>query len=133
MERYLIAVMCVYYFYIFGFQFYLLNLRVTALKKNEVRLRHFKAYTEQEPENLKIASNHFNSQFQMPVMFLIACLTCLQQQNTSLLVLGLAVGFVLSRFFHTYIHLGSNHLLKRAYSFFFGNLLVGLLFLTNLF
>jgi len=131
MDRNLIFVMTFYYFYIVAYMFYMFNKRKQAVINKEVRASHFKAYSGETSDYLKVIQNHFNNQFQIPVMFMIACLLTLQQQKTSPLIISLAILFVLSRIIHSLIHLGEDNVIKRASTYFIGVVAVGLIFILN--
>lgn len=131
MDRNLILVMTFYYFYIVAYMFYMFNKRKQAIIKKEIRTSHFKAYSGETPDYLKVIQNHFSNQFQIPMMFMVACLLTLQQQKTSSLVVGLAILFVLSRIVHSLIHLGGNNVMTRASAYFTGVVIVGIMFILN--
>jgi len=130
-DRSLIIIMTLYYFYIVAYMFYMFNKRKQAVLRNEIRTSHFRAYTGETPDYLKVIQNHFNNQFQIPILFLIVCLLTIQQQKTSRLVIGLAIVFVISRIVHSLIHLGGNNVIKRASAYFTGVVIVGIMFLIN--
>ncbi|MEM6650584.1 MAG: MAPEG family protein [Pseudomonadota bacterium] len=74
---------------------------------------------------LKIANNYDN-QFQLPVLFYVACLLALMSGTTGVLAGIFAWGFVLSRIGHTIIHTTTNNLLRRFQTFALGlTLLIG--------
>jgi hypothetical protein len=50
--------------------------RYKAIKNRQVKLKYFKDYTGESTYELEIFKNHFNNQFQMPVIFLILLLAC---------------------------------------------------------
>lgn len=132
MERILIGTMCFYYFYIVFLVFFMFIQRKKAVENKQVDPRFFKSYLGTSPEYLQIIQNHFSNQFQIPVMFFLACILTLQQHKVSQVTIILAIGFVLSRIVHSYIHLGKNKLMKRVYSYATGVLIVGVMFLMNL-
>ncbi len=103
-----------------------------AVVRKEVRARHFKAYQGETTEELTILQNHFNNHFQIPILFFIVSVLCIQQQKVTSFTIIVASLFVLTRLIHSFIHLGQNHPLKRAFVYFLGVLLVGLMLFSNL-
>ena len=132
MDKILISIMGFYYFFILAYMYYMFTCRRKAVAKKEVRARHFKAYQGDTTEQLQIIQNHFNNQFQVPILFFIVCVLCMQQQNVTKLTIITAVLFVLTRMIHSFIHLGQNHPIKRALIYFVGVVLVGVMLLSNL-
>ena len=120
MESLLIGMMVYYFFALFCLMIYMFLKRRKAIQEKKLSFGYFKDYQGDIPDNLKIIENHYNNQFQIPLLFFVACLLALQQDSVDLFVLICAGLFIISRFIHSYIHLGSNHLLKRALVFFWG-------------
>jgi hypothetical protein len=63
---------------------------------------------------------HYDNQFELPMLFLISCVTCTVLKVDAGLALYAAWGFILSRALHTYFHLGSNNIIRRMLSFKLG-------------
>lgn len=99
-----------------------LRTRVRAAKAREVDHRYFKAYEESfnVPEKIRVLGRHYDNQFQLPLLFLMSCLAVLQLQAADIWTAVFTWAFVLSRWLHTYIHLGSNKVLTRAKAFALG-------------
>lgn len=80
------------------------------------------------PVRVEQASRNFINLFELPVLFYVATFLLLElriQDETTLL---LSWGFVVSRFVHSFIHLGANNIRFRALSFWFsGIFLISLL------
>ena len=125
MEKALIALVCAYYLGIVVFGYYMFTRRKKAVIEGRVSAKHFKGYAGESPEDLKVLQNHFNNQFQIPMVFFFAVLLNLQQDTVNEWTLALAVLFVASRAGHTIVHLGSNRLIRRASLYFLGVLTVG--------
>lgn len=133
MQKILVSIMTFYYFYIVALMFYMFKTRKKAVIEKIIPLKHFKSYQGETPEYLQILQNHFNNQFQIPLIFFVVCLLSLQQNAVNNFTIGLAICFVISRICHTLIHLGSNHIMNRAMSYFTGAFIVGLMFILILF
>lgn len=132
MDKYLIVLMSVHYFYTVGFGFYMFTRRKKAVRNDEVKIQHFKSYQGKTTEELAILQNHFNNQFQIPLIFYIVSLLAIQQNKVTVLMLIVATVFILSRLFHAYIHLGHNHVFKRALAYMVGIVCVGIMFILSL-
>ncbi len=98
--------------------------RYKAIKTREVKLKYFKDYVGESTYELEIFNNHFNNQFQLPLIFLILCVAQGLSDSVSLTTCVLSYVFVICRFFHTFFHLGSNKLVFRAISYVLGALIL---------
>ncbi len=69
------------------------------------------------PRHMEQAQQHYENLYEMPVLFyaLVAMALAAGAVDTTLIIL--AWGYTLSRFLHSAIHLGSNHILKRRNAF----------------
>ncbi len=132
MDRYLQMAMAFYYFYILLILFGMFLVRKTAIQNNEVDMSHFKSYSGNTTEKLMIFQNHYNNQFQIPMVFFVVCLLTMQQHKTTSLTLILATLFITSRMIHSFIHLTSNHIIYRTLSYFSGVIIVGVMFIILL-
>ncbi len=102
--------------------------RVRAIKSGKIAPKYFKTYMGQAPEEKVIVmGRHYDNQFQVPVLFLITCAVCLAMNSVNVITVILAWVFVVSRLFHSWIHLGSNIVQRRAAAFAFGWLVILLL------
>jgi hypothetical protein len=125
------------FFYIFYMFFLLLKnfkIRVKAIENGEISKTYFKLYTGSElPLEVDVMGRHLNNQFQLPLVFFVTCLTLLNLQVSPIVSTILASLFVLSRLFHSYIHLGSNHILHRAKVYALGWIFILLMWLFAFF
>lgn len=126
MDKALISIMLLYYLFIVALMFYMFKKRTKAIKNKEVKFSHFKAYQGSTPEYLVVIQNHFNNQFQLPIIFFIVTSLIVALNKVSLLAVVLASLFLISRLIHTYIHLGSNKPLIRAIAYFVGVIIVAI-------
>ena len=76
------------------------------------------------PEHVVKASNSIDNQFQVPVLFYVVCLSLYQMGGVTTLALVFAGVFSVSRYFHAYVHLGSNFVPLRLRLFLVGSLCV---------
>lgn len=120
MDKALLGLMAFYYFYIVVLGVTMFLVRFKAVKAKRMRGRYFKSYQGEIPDEIAVFGNHFNNQFQLPMVFLITCVVGLLFKSVSVIFFALALSFVVSRLIHTWVHLGSNVVLARAGVYFFG-------------
>ncbi|CAN8139918.1 MAPEG family protein [uncultured Thiomicrorhabdus sp.] len=79
------------------------------------------------PAKLVQVEQHYQNLFELPVLFYLLTITLFITQQATIWQLFLAGGFVISRLWHSWIHLGSNRLLARRNTFLIGGfiLLIG--------
>lgn len=80
------------------------------------------------PDEVLKVSNNIQNQFQLPVLFYALCLGFMVNNSVSLLVVGLAWTFSVTRIAHAYVHINSNYIPHRMGLFSLG--LVCLLVMT---
>ena len=132
LEFIITAEIAFYFFFLMGLMIYMFKVRSKAVRDKRVSFKSFKSYTMETPEDLVILQNHYNNHFQIPLFYVAACVLAISLDTVSTLTVVLSTLFIISRMIHTYVHLGSNKLLYRAYSFFFGVLTTGALFVDIL-
>ncbi len=108
----------------FAVAFYLLGLRVLAVRRRQVSLGYFRLYRGENPlsNRAEAAGRHYDNLFQMPLLFYITCLTALTLEYTGAVMLTLAWLYVAARLVHSVIHLGYNNVIHRLGAFFLSNL-----------
>ena len=72
------------------------------------------------PEDVVKASNNIANQFEVPVLFYVLCLVADSIDFSGIGVIVLAWLFVLSRYAHAYVHVGSNYVPFRMRLFLAG-------------
>jgi len=122
----LIYPMSFYFFYVIILVLANFTVRRKAILNKEADFRYYKSYSDKSaiPKKLLVWERHVDHQFQVPVVFLVtgvAQMQVLPQQSTTL-SLALAWIFVISRLFHSFVHLGSNKILIRASAYALGGL-----------
>jgi hypothetical protein len=85
--------------------------RSGAAKPAEYKLR------SSEPEYSMTAANNLMNQFEAPVLFHVCCLALHAVDGVYVVSLTLAWLFVLARYVHAWVHLTTNRLKHRNYSF----------------
>lgn len=114
----------VYIVYIIILAYVMFIHRYNGVKSGEIKRSHFKDYQGELPYKVQIVGNHYNNQFQIPVLFFITVLAIVALNQVTILSIVLAYGFIGLRLLHTNIHLGSNNPLKRARVYFLGILVI---------
>lgn len=101
--------------------FILLGVRkAKALKAGEVNRSETALNNRVWPEYVIKISNNIANQFETPVLFYALCLVLYSINAAGMVALVLAWLFVLSRFAHAYVHIGSNYVPMRLRLFLFG-------------
>lgn len=93
--------------------------RRLAVTRDGAKIRQFKVRTE-EPSASVTAANNLMNQFELPVLFHVACLALFVTNGVSFVAVLLAWVFVALRYFHAYIHVTSNNLRIRSLAFAVG-------------
>lgn len=101
--------------------------RIQAVKGG-FKINQFKTRGN-EPELSATASANIMNQFELPVIFHIACLAFFVTQGVGAASLTLAWLFVLSRYGHAYVHLTGNRMKFRSPAFRVGFVMVLLLWI----
>lgn len=102
--------------------FYLLSLRVMAVKQRKVSLGYFRlnSGSSEPPAHVIAAARHFSNLFELPLLFYVTCLVAmfLNFQNSVLIICAWL--FVISRVIHAFIHLTYNNVVHRMLAFLVG-------------
>lgn len=69
------------------------------------------------PDYVHKVVNNLNNQFQLPLVFIAACVLAISTGHSSDNLVNNAWGFVISRFVHTLVHVTINHVLVRSLAF----------------
>ena len=94
------------------------KVRFASVKGGEVSAKYYKLMNgEDVPEIVTKTTRCFNNQFEIPVLFYVACTLYISLGIESFSGIILAWLFVVLRIAHAYIHLTYNHLVHRM-SFF---------------
>jgi len=99
--------------------------RYVAVKSGEAKVGQFKTRSTEPASSVTVAANLCN-QFELPVLFYVLCLTLHVTNGVNYLTLALMWIFVLTRYFHAWVHLTSNNLRLRSRSFFAGAVVLAL-------
>ncbi len=113
-----------------GLLIHLGTIRIPMVTRGEVRIEDIALSRANWPRREHQASNAFDNQFQLPVLFYVACVVAIGFGAT-LFEVGLALAFVLSRYVHAFIHITSNNVVRR-FSAYVAGLAVLCVFWTDL-
>ena len=92
--------------------------RVRAIRRREVKLSHFRTYTEgSPPPRLQALTRHAHNHFEVPPLFYIGVLLTCVANAVTLTGVVFAWLFVAARCVHTVVHLGHNDVRHRFYVF----------------
>ena len=111
-----------------GLLWYLGTIRIPMVMKGEVRVDDIALDRNAWPARERQASNAFDNQFQLPVLFCVGALLALYFGPTIFEVL-LAWLFVVTRYVHAYVHVTDNHVVRRFAAYFAGLLILCVLWL----
>ena len=106
-----------------GLLWYLGAIRIPMVMKGEVRIDDIALERRGWPKREWQASNAFDNQFQLPVLFYVGAGLALYFGPT-LLEIVLAWLFVVSRYAHAFVHVTDNHVIRRFAAYFVGLLLL---------
>ena len=114
----LIYPMAALVFLTFSMMYFLLILRVKAVRSKKVSPRYFKLNKGDDiPDNMLAVSQNYSNLFELPALFYVACVVAIiLNQSTEYFVVH-AWFFVLFRYIHSYIHVTYNHILHRLAAF----------------
>ncbi len=102
---------------------YAVSVRVRYARSGKVRLGYFKtmdAKAYDAPEYLVRVGRHYDNLMQLPLLYFATIAIALALNVESALAQAAAWTFVVSRVAHSYVHLGSNHVLQRMFAFLLG-------------
>jgi len=94
--------------------------RYMAVKAREVRVSDIALSSDGWSDKIKKVSNNYNNQMQLPLIFYIVVAFFILLGKVDLVAVVLAWAFVASRYVHTFIHVGSNQVLRRFQVFIIG-------------
>ena len=102
--------------------------RKAAVMSGNAKISQFRE-NQNEPAQSLFVRNALGNQFELPVLFHIACLSLYVTQGVGTVSLAMAWVFVVSRYAHTAIHVTSNRIRYRQPAFIAGFVMVFVLWL----
>lgn len=98
--------------------------KARARKTKEVDLKKSALDSNAWPEYVRKVTNNIANQFEIPMLFYVLCILIYNLEATSILTVGLAWFFTLTRYAHAYIHIGSNYVPTRMKIYTLGCLII---------
>jgi len=108
----------------FGLLLWMAYTRRSSLSRGELKVRDIALGQSAWPPRAMQASNCYDSQFQIPLLFYVLVILAWITKQADLIFVVMAWLFVLSRLAHAYIHTTSNHVPTRFNAFAVGVLLL---------
>lgn len=102
-----------------GLLWYLGTIRIPMVMKGEVRIDDIALERKAWPKRERQASNAFDNQFQLPVLFYVGAGLALYFGPIAFEVV-LAWLFVVTRYIHAFVHVTDNHVIRRFAAYFAG-------------
>lgn len=102
--------------------------RKAAVMSGSAKISQFRE-NQNEPAQSLFVRNALGNQFELPVLFHIACLSLYVTQGVGTVSLAMAWVFVVSRYAHTAIHVTSNRIRYRQPAFIAGFVMVFVLWI----
>mgnify|MGYP000642043801 CR=1 FL=1 len=107
------------------------KVRFSSVKSGEVSAKYYKLMHGKDiPEIVTKTTRCFNNQFEIPLLFYVACTLYISLGIESLAGLIFAWLFVLLRCIHAYVHLTYNHIIHRMSVFWLAFISVVILWLN---
>lgn len=96
----------------------LLGLRkASAVKSKSVDLKEASLNNQAWPPNVIQVSNNIANQFESPILFYALCFITYMADASNILAISLAWIYVVLRYLHSYVHIGSNFVPYRLRAF----------------
>ena len=94
--------------------------KAKAVKSGQVNRQQAALDNRVWPEDVIKVTNNVANQFEIPVLFYVLCIVLYSTNAAGTLSVVLAWAFVISRYVHAYVHVGSNYVPVRLKLFMFG-------------
>jgi hypothetical protein len=104
----------------FALLLWLAKLRYEAVRSGAVQLRDIALEQSGYPPEIQQVANAFRNQFELPVLFYLVSILSLFTARASLTLVVLAWLFVATRIFHALIHVTTNNVPRRFFTYFAG-------------
>ena len=105
--------------------------KAKAIKSEDVNRKQAALNNKEWPDDVVKVSNNISNQFEVPVLFYVLCLILYNINAVDVIAVALAWLFVVSRYLHAYVHIGSNYVPLRLKFFLTGCLtLIAILLLV---
>lgn len=113
--------------------FYLGFHRYRAIHNKQVKISYYRTYDEgSQPQRLHLLARHVQNHFEVPPLFYIVVILIFVSNSVTVSAVILSWLFVALRAAHSYIHLGSNNVSIRFFTFGASLLVLSALWITLL-
>lgn len=114
----------------FALLFWTAKLRSDALRSGSVHFRDIALEPSKYPTAAQQASNAFSNQFELPILFYLVSLLSLFTARSSLTLVVLAWLFVATRIFHALVHVTTNNVPRRFFTYAIGAVILLLMWIV---
>ena len=104
----------------FAIMLWMGRLRIDAVRAGTVHMRDIALDHSNYPPEIQQVSNAFRNQFELPVLFYLVSVLSLFTARSSLTLVVLAWVFVVTRILHALIHVTTNNVPRRFFTYFAG-------------
>ncbi len=94
--------------------------RIASVMKGETKLSAIALNSGNWPPRVRQLGNNFDNQYDVPTTWYALCALLIATGKVDVISATLSWVFVISRYIHSYIHIGSNTVRYRMYSFLAG-------------
>jgi hypothetical protein len=92
--------------------------RYAAIRNRSVSIKYFRAFNDgSQPERLHLLSRHMQNHFEIPPLYYAGILFTYVTNSVTPISVALAWSFFFTRCVHSFIHLGSNNVSARFFTF----------------
>lgn len=92
--------------------------RYAAIHRKDVSIKYFRTYDEGgQPQHLHLLARHVQNHFEVPPLLYVGILFAFVSGAVTIASVAFAWSFVALRCLHSYIHLGSNNVSRRFFTF----------------
>ena len=94
--------------------------RIASVMKGETKLSAIALNSANWPPRVRQLGNNFDNQFDVPTTWYALCALLIATNKVDAISAALSWVFVITRYIHSYIHIGSNTLRYRMYAYLAG-------------
>ncbi|MFT4715296.1 MAG: hypothetical protein ACI9ZD_001421 [Paracoccaceae bacterium] len=94
--------------------------RVAAIKEHKIKLGDIALATSSYPDEARKHGNNLTNQFEFPILLYAVVGFSIVLEAGSMLLSIACLGFVITRFWHRFVHVSSNNVTKRFKIFLLG-------------
>ena len=117
--------------------FFVLNrmrsMRFAAVRNRVIGAEFYQAFQgAEEPAPLRVVSRHFVNLFEMPMLFYVVLVMIYVTHQTTTWLVACAWLYVVLRYVHSFVHLGTNDVMTRVVIYFASGLVLLVMWATLL-